>query len=300
VRSAPPASGGTYGYPQSYSASLQAMRRLQLQAAAEAQAARLMREIANAAQRLQAGDRAYQEGDVRLAGRIYVGLAGSRRPDPITLQARERLTRLAHMAREELDQVDAKLVPTPRMPDGSAHAPSPDPLPADRVQEAFQDYDEILAKYANVPLAKREITAHVARQRRQPQYAAVLNEQRASQLLELAQHHEQCEELCCAYWVYQDAARLVPAPSALEARARFDCLAADPELIRSAQVCRELRWCHSAFERAEMLVKVKPETARDLYGEILRRAPEDSEIHRAARAKYKALAGEAYTVPATR
>jgi hypothetical protein len=166
--------------------------------------------------------------------------------------------------------------------------------------EAFEDYDEIQAKYANVPAAKRAITAHVARQRRQPQYAAVLNEERAKQLLELAQRHEQCEELCCAYWVYQEAARLVPAPSALQARQRFDGLAADPEVIRSAQVCRELRWCHSAFERAEMLVKVKPESARDLYGEILRRAPEDSEVHRAARAEYEALAGHRHAVPATR
>jgi hypothetical protein len=309
VRRAPPASGGIYRYQQpsygspslaGYSAALQAMRRAQLQAAAEAQAARVLREMANAAQRLQAGDRAYQEGDIRLASRIYVGLAGSRRPDPITLQARERLTRLSDMAREELDEVDAKLVPMPLMPDGSAHAPNPDPLPADQVLEAFEDYDEIQAKYANVPAAKRAITAHVARQRRQPQYAAVLNEERAKQLLELAQRHEQCEELCCAYWVYQEAARLVPAPSALQARERFDCLAADPEVIRSAQVCRELRWCHSAFERAEMLAKVKPESARNLYGEILRRAPEDSEVHRAARAEYEALAGHRHAVPATR
>jgi hypothetical protein len=125
VRRAPPASGGIYRYQQpsygssslaGYSAALQAMRRAQLQAAAEAQAARVLREMANAAQRLQAGDRAYQEGDIRLASRIYVGLAGSRRPHPITLQARERLTRLSDMAQEELDEVDAKLVPMPLMP----------------------------------------------------------------------------------------------------------------------------------------------------------------------------------------
>jgi hypothetical protein len=303
------ASGGSYGYRQpsyatpslmGYSASLQAMRRAQLQAAAEAQAARVLRQMADAAQRLQAADRAYHEGDIRLASRIYVRLAGSRRPDPITLQARDRLTRLAQMAREELGEIDARLVPAALMPDGSAHAPNPGPLPPDRVCEAFQDYEEILAKYAGVPAAKREITAHVARQRRQPQYAAVLNEDRAKQLLELAQSHEQCEELCCAYWVYQQAARLVPAPSALRAQERFDALAADPELIRSAEVCRELRWCHSAFERAEMLVKLRPESARNLFGEILRRAPEDSEIHRAARAEYEALTGQGRAVPTTR
>jgi hypothetical protein len=201
------------------------------------------------------------------------------------------LTKLTEEAREELWEIDASLVPKAVPPDASAHAPNPGPIPADRVLEAFEDYDEIVAKYSSVPAAKREVAAHVAQQRRKPQYAAVLNEARAKRLLELARGHEQRQELCCAYWVYQEAARLAPAPSGLQARERFDALAADPETIRAAATCRELRWCHSAFERAEMLVKVKPENARRVYGEILSRAPEDSEIYRAARAEYEALAG---------
>jgi len=104
------------------------------------------------------------------------------------------------------------------------------------VVQAFQDYDEVVSKYANVPAVKREVTAHVARQRKKPQYAAVLNEAQAQRLLELAQGHEQRQELCCAYWVYQDAARLVPAPSALQARQRFETLAADPETVRAPRL----------------------------------------------------------------
>lgn len=290
-------SGGRDGYsygarsPVGHLYPQEAMRQARLQAAAEAQMARLLRELSDAAQRLQAGDRAHQQGDIRLASRIYVSLAGSRRPNPIALQARDRLTKLAEEARQKLREIDAALIPRAIPSDASAHAPNPGPIPADRVLKAFQDYDEIVAKYSSVPAAKRELAAHVAQQRRKPQYAAVLNEAQAKRLLELAQGHEQRQELCCAYWVYQESARLAPAPSGLQARERFDALAADPETIRAAETCRELRWCHIAFQRAEMLVKVKPENARRVYGEILSRAPEDSEIYRAARAEYEALAG---------
>jgi hypothetical protein len=296
-------SGGGYGYsraadyrtraasPVDYLYPLEAMRRAQLQAAAEAQMARLLREVSAAAQRLEIGDRAYQQGDIRLASGIYVRLAGSHPPNPITLQARDRLTSLAQEARDKLGEIDASLVPTAAPADGSAHAPYSGPLPADKVVEAFQAYDEVVAKYAGVPAAKRELAAHVTKQRKKPEYAAVLNEAQAKRLLELAQGHAERQELCCAYWVYQDAARLVPAPSALQARERFAALGADPETVRAAETCRELRWCHKAFQRAEMLAKLKPENARRVYGEILSRAPADSEIYRAARAEYNALAG---------
>ena len=96
------------------------MRRAQLQAAAEARMAQILRETSGAAQRLEAGDRAYQQGDIRLASRIYVSLAGSRRSSPITLQARDRLAKLAQEARERLDAIDAALVPTAIPLDGSA------------------------------------------------------------------------------------------------------------------------------------------------------------------------------------
>ena len=296
-------SGGSYGYsnapgygtrtpsPVDYLYPLEAMRRAQLQAAAQARMARLLREVSAAAQRLEAGDRAYQDGDIRLASGIYVRLAGSHPPNPVTLQARDRLAQLAQEAREKLGEIDVALIPTAAPVDGSYDVPAPSPISADKVLQAFQDYDEIVARYATVPEAKRERAAHVARQRKKPQYAAVLNEAQAKRLLELAQGHEQRQEHCCAYWVYQDAARLDPAPSALQARERFEALAADPETVRAAQTCRELRWCHKAFQRAEMLAKVKPENARRVFGEILSRAPEDSEIYRAARAEYEALAG---------
>ena len=87
-------------------------------------------------------------------------------------------------------------------------------------------------------------------------------------------------EWSCVVWTFPNDPKLRTLPATQR-----------PETIRAAATCRELRWCHSAFQRAEMLAKVKPENARRIYGEILSRAPEDSEIYRAARAKYEALAG---------
>ena len=70
------------------------MRRAQLQAAAKARMAWILRAFSTDVQRLEAGDRAYQQGDIRVASCIYVRVAGSRRPNPITLQARDRLKKL--------------------------------------------------------------------------------------------------------------------------------------------------------------------------------------------------------------
>ena len=113
--------------------------------------AQLLREVSAAAQRLEAGDRAYQQGDIRLASGIYVRLAGSNRPNPITLQARDRLSKLAQEAREKLGEIDFALIPTAAPVDGSYDVPAPSPISADKVLQAFHDYDEIVAKYAGVP-----------------------------------------------------------------------------------------------------------------------------------------------------
>ena len=74
----------------------------------------------------------------------------------------------------------------------------------------------------------------------------------------------------------------MPAPSAVQAGFRFAELAEDPQVVASAQACRELKWCHQAYVRAERLLSGKPEAANEIFAEIVRRAPEDSEVYRAA------------------
>ena len=135
----------------------------------------------------------------------------------------------------------------------------------------FRQYDDLVKEYGDLPSVGSQIRAHVAKLRRQPEYAAVLNEVVASSLWDLAQKHERDEQLCCAYWVYKQAAELVPAPSALRAKDRFAELDEDPEVVAAAKKCRELKNCHQAYVRAERLLKVSPEKAKEIFAEIVER-----------------------------
>lgn len=276
-------------WPTGYDGSSYAMQLAQKQAAAEAQAESLFRQATAAAERLEAGDRARRDGDIRLAATIYVRLARSKPPTEASGEARDRMIGLAADAREELRKIDATLECSDDSSHDSAHSPQGQVEP-EVIREAFRKYDELAAKFASVLAAKREVTAHVVRQRRDPVYAAVLNEPKAKELWELGQQHEKDSELCCAYWVYQDAARLIPAPSAFQAQARFEALKGNPEVVRSAETCREVRWCLNAYQRAGWLGEVNSEKAKQLYAEILRRAPVDSGVYQAAQIAHAACA----------
>jgi hypothetical protein len=151
-----------------------------------------------------------------------------------------------------------------------------------RIIALFRQYDRLVNTYGQVPGVGSQIKAHVAKLRRQPDNASALNEPAAGKLWELGQQHEREDQLCCAYWAYKDAAKLAPAPSAVLARLRFAELAEDPQVVASAETCRELKWCHQAYVRAERLLSAKPEVAGEIYAEIVKRAPADSEVYRAA------------------
>jgi len=152
----------------------------------------------------------------------------------------------------------------------------------ERVTAAFRQYDQIVEDYREVPAAAKQIKAHVARQRRRPECAVVLNEPEAKALWEVAQQHEADDHGCCAYWVYRQAARLVPAPSASRAAKRLAEMAQDPKLIAAAEECRELQKCHQIYSRAERLIPVEPDRAKELFAQVVQRAPKDSEVYRAA------------------
>ncbi len=268
----------------------------QMQAVALARQEQLFRSEAAGAKRLAAGDRAHDEGDIRLATMIYIRLGASRPPNASAKAAKDRLAKLAGEARQKIQAVDAALAGETSLsrvsPGESVNSASPTRLPPDTILKAFTDYDEIVSQYGKVPVAGKEITSHVRRQRQKGEYAAVLNESRAKELWELGQQYEKDDERCCAYWAYQEGARLVPAESALRAKERFEEMNKDPQLVQSAKTCRELRRCHEIYRTASMLAEVKPGRAREMYADILRRAPESSEIYRLARAEHEALGGK--------
>jgi hypothetical protein len=264
------------------------------QAAVEARARRLLREAASDARRLALAERAIQAGEVSVAGRLLANVSLSRADVKSAGKARQQLAEIQKQGRSDLKAIDDALAGGILLPidDAAEDAfPSvgiePRDSPDAAVLSAFAAYDRLARKYAGVPQVGDEIRRHVSKQRRQPEYAAVLNEREARELWDVAQHHESTKELCCAYLAYEAASRLAPAPSAERALARFVELTNDKTVVASAKSCRELKWCHAAFRRAELLNKVKPDAARSLFAQIIQRAPDDSSVHVAALAYLK-------------
>ncbi len=153
-----------------------------------------------------------------------------------------------------------------------------------RIFAVFREYDRLINKYGELPVVGPEIKAHVAKLRHQPEYAVILNEPAATFLWKQGRQYERDNHLCCAYWTYKQAAELLPAPSAVLASDRFAELAKDPKVVASAAACRELKWCHQAYLRAERLLKVRPESAKEIFAEIVRRAGGQRGLSRRQRA----------------
>ena len=63
----------------------------------------------------------------------------------------------------------------------------------------------------------------------------------------------------------------------------------DSNLVAAAESCRELQWCHRTYRLADRLVRSKPDRASELFAEIVKRSPQDSEIHRDAQARIEEL-----------
>jgi len=247
--------------------------------------AAVFRQSTSAAKRLAAGDRSFEKGDIRLAASIFARLAGTKPPNEITATAKERLAKLADEGRGKLAEIDKTLDGLFCPAETSENTPYCGEPDAATVLHAFEDYRRVESLYGSVPEIKKEMHSHIARQRAKPEYAAVLHEGKAKEWWELGQTHEKNGQLCCAYWDYAEAKKLVPAPSALKAKQRFEALKANPEVVKSAAVCKELRWCHEAFHRAGLMLGVNPERAKEMFAEIARRAPEGAEVHRAAKAE---------------
>jgi hypothetical protein len=239
--------------------------------------------------RLDAADLAYKDGEISVAGRIYMSLV--RRRSPISGVATQRLKSLANEAQKRLKEIEAQLAKE-RTSFSPGELLSPTGPPAkwgEVVATAFQQYDRLADDYCWYRPAERQIETHVGKERRRAECAVVLKEPEAKALWETGQEHEADDHLCCAYWVYEKAARLMPAPSARVAQERLAELKKDPKIIASAEACRQLQQCHDLYNRAERVIKGNPPRAKELFEKILAQAPEDSEVYRAAQKHVREL-----------
>jgi hypothetical protein len=226
--------------------------------------AEAIRRAKNNQQRMQYADQARKQGKPRLAATLYLRVALARPKDKNNAAAKNALKAMAKEGQAEMQKADEL-------------------LDQNKIVEAFEKLDYLAWAYEDVPEFNREIEDHVAKLHHESRYQAVLNEKPAADLLAEAQKHEQEDERCCAYWTYQEAAKLAPAPSAIKAAERFESMAKDPEIVVEAEECRTLRECHQTFHTAELLEKSLPEKAELLFNEILTKSPRDSEVHRCAK-----------------
>ncbi len=254
-------------------------------AAAVARQQELWKKAQSGALRWDAAENAHKSGNVFLAAKLYASLARSRPQTQINHRARGQLEALAEESRDKLAETDRALeesVSRMSASDWKNKHSWPANL-SDTIETVFQQYEAIVDDYGAVSAVKRELISHVGKQRRHPRYSAVLNEPEAETLLELARQHEQEDQQCCAFWIYEKASKLGPAPSAKTAAARLTEMKQAPEIVAAAERCRKLQWCHQRYKLAERLVELRPEAARGFFEEIVENSPADSEVHKAAR-----------------
>jgi len=252
--------------------------------AAEKRARDLMRKARADVNRLEGAEAAMQEGDISTAGLIFTRLAARRPSTKTTETAKERLAQLRELAKQEVTAIDEHLAALGQSYAQSANDPQAVPNTAE-IAEAFKDYARLVRQFRNVPGINLE--THVRKQSVKPHFAVVINEPSARQLWELGQQQEEEGFACCAVRVYEKAAQLVPAPSARSAVERLGVLKKDPQVVASVSICRELEWCHRTYSKAERLLEFKPTEARQLFTEIVRRAPKTSEVYRFARGQLR-------------
>lgn len=260
-----------------------AEQRRQLQEAMiRAYLARLNAIAENDAERLAAADAARDRGEVALAATIYLRLGTSRRANASIQAAKQRYIDLRAEADAQLQAIDEQL-------QQKKSASAGDSAPAEAVEEAFRQYRALLQQFGPVPGIGTRLRSEVKKRSRIPEHAAVLNEPEARELWQQGRQLEGQGEVCCAFHVYEQAEKLRPAPSAQFAHRRLQTLRQDPQVVAQARRCAEVQRCRRIYERADRLAATQPRRAAMLLRDILRRAPDDSQVYARAAERLRTL-----------
>ena len=218
--------------------------------------------------RFEQAEAAREAGNVWLASQLYLRVALTRPENEHTAASKEALAGFQEEGRRKLEEIVGEIA-------------------GDNCRESLESLDDLAAEYEHVPVVGVAIDSKRDRVRRE--YAAILNEPAAAELLAAAARHEIDGELCCAYLAYREAAKLAPAPSGLAAKERFRALDADPAVASAAQACRQLRRCHDKYLLAERYVESDPQRSVRLFREIVQAAPQESDVYHSAREQLAVL-----------
>ena len=225
-------------------------------------------------------------GDLPTASRLYRRLALRRPAADTNKSAQERLVHIQEAPFAMLQELEDQLQKTkPPITKKSALLKS-DPVTvvdANEVTRIFAALDKLQLDYAAVATVESRLEDRIELLRKDPLFAAVLQEPAAAELWKMGQEYEKKRQACCAVQVYEQAASFLPAASAKLARTRLATLTKDPVVAREAERCRVLQLCHEKFREAEKVKGFNPDKAREHLARIIELAPQDTSIHKAAR-----------------
>jgi tetratricopeptide (TPR) repeat protein len=231
-----------------------------------------LRRLKSAEDQYAGAIKAQKEGHTSLAATLYMRVALARPKSRHAGEAKQALAAMANDGRTQMKQAEEL-------------------LEKGEVERAFKQLDSLATEYENVPKFNHEIAEHVHKLHSEPKYQAVLNEPRAAELVDEAQRSEAAGETCCAFMAYEEAAKLLPAPSAKRAEERWNSMKQDPKLVADADTCRRLRECLRMYHTAELLEKSSPGKAVEMFKKILSNSPSSSEVHRCASEELAKLYG---------
>ncbi len=273
-----PVESAMSGYGSSYSRAYVNQRQAALMQEANLRMARMLKAAQSDAARLAVADQARTENDLQTACRIYVRVANSRVQSPAKLAAKERLSELDSEVRAKHNDVQERLLGL-----ASTSANEQNSATEDELRQCLDEFEALVRLYGRVPAAGKEMRNALARHKNDPAIQVVIQEPEAQRLWEIAQKLEADGQVCCAFQVYEEAVRQLPAPSAQRAADRLAELQADAQQVAAAEACRNLQWCHRTFDLASRVAKVRPDRARGLFEQVVTRAPVDSKVYLAAR-----------------
>ncbi len=129
------------------------------------------------------------------------------------LTARQRLDELQTEAQGKFDDVQNRLGGL-----ASTSANEQTDATRDGLCRCVEEFETLAKLYRRVPKVGREMRSALAKQKKEPSIRAVTLEPDAKRLWELAQKFEDEGQLCCAFQVYEEGAKQLPAPRSTSGR----------------------------------------------------------------------------------
>lgn len=252
-----------------------------------ARAAAAQSNAKTAAARFEAARTAYEEGNVFIASLLYQRTALAKQASPeMRNESKRVLLEFRELAQKDVAEIVEQIRYAGQQSSGDELAA------AEQIRSALTDLDALVVKYKHVPVANKKLKRELDRLlHKDGTIGRYLHQPMAAQLVKDAQKYEAEDYVCCAYLCYREAAQLMTCDAAKEAKQRLYHLQKEPGVLQAVAKCEKVRECQVLFDKAQRIAKQKRHRkhAANLYREIVKEAPRESEVHKAAVAELNRL-----------